>query len=116
MTKKEARAYLNPTLAITFPIVAVTGLMMLFHIGGRWIHPLHDWMSIIFLILGIVHITLNWKPISACLTSRSATLPFAFVFLLSIALLIYGGVNGGPFTHGKGLGHGGQRIFRGVGR
>lgn len=58
MTGKNTRTNLNPSLALTFLIVAVTGVLMLSHIGGGRIHPLHEWMSVVFLSLCVIGLEL----------------------------------------------------------
>ena len=61
MTKKKSRTNLHPSLMLTFFIVGLTGILLLFHIDIRGIKHLHEWMSVVFLILCIVHLSLNWK-------------------------------------------------------
>jgi len=97
MTRKDARTNLNPSLVITFLIVAVTGVMMLFHMGIGGIKHLHEWMSVVFLILGIVHLYLNWNPLRAYLKHGPTTLSLVAVSLLTV-LLLFGGNN----QHGRG--------------
>lgn len=90
MVKKDARTNLNPSLSLTFLIVAVTGVMLLFDIGGGGTEHLHEWMSVVFLILSIVHLALNWKPLWVYLKRGPIALSLVGVCLLS-ALLLFSG-------------------------
>ena len=59
MTRKDIKTKLNPALALTFLIVGVTGVLLLFHIQGGGSKFLHEWMSVGFLILCVVHMIIN---------------------------------------------------------
>ncbi|MEN6442062.1 MAG: DUF4405 domain-containing protein [Syntrophobacter sp.] len=117
MAGKNIRINLNPPLALTFLIVAVTGVMLFFHIGGGVIHRLHEWLSILFLILSIVHLTLNWTMLWACLAQGPIRLSIIALVLLSAALMLAGGSNDGRGTHGQGgSGHAGYQQIPGMGK
>lgn len=117
MTRKNTRIYLNPSLALTFLIVALTGVMMLFHIRGGGIHSLHEWMSIAFLILCIIHLFLNWKLLWTCLVHGPIAWPLVVVFVLSAVLLLFGGGEKGRSAQGRGgSGHAGYQELHGPGK
>jgi hypothetical protein len=110
MNMKDARTNLNPSLTLAFLIVSVTGMMLFFHIGGGSIHPLHEWMSVVFLILCIVHLSLNWKLLWAYLKHGPITLSFIVIFLLSAVLLLAGGNKDERSVDGRrGPGHAGYQ-------
>ena len=92
MTKKNTRIYINPALVLTFLIVSITGVLLLFHVGGGGIKNLHEWMSIAFLAVSIVHLFLNWKSLLACLKRVPVIISLVVVLILS-AFLMFGGNN-----------------------
>ena len=107
MTKKNTRTYLNPSLALTFLIVAVTGVLMLFHLGGGGIRSLHEWMSIVFLIVSAVHLVLNWKFLWACLRRGPVIVSMVVILILSVFLILGGNNREGRHMQGQsGAGHG----------
>jgi len=115
MAGKNIRINLNPPLALTFLVVAMTGVMLFFHIGGGVIHPLHEWLSIVFLILSIIHLTLNWKMLWACLAQGPLKLSILLVVLLSAVLMLGAGSSDGKGPHGRGgSGHGGYQAIPGT--
>lgn len=112
MTKKNVRIHLLPALSMTFLIVALTGMMMLFHLGLGGIKPLHEWMSVIFLILCVVHLAINWKAFLVHLKKGPIIASAITVCLLSILLLAGGshdqggrhghyGTGNGPYSHNR---------------
>lgn len=100
MTKKNVRIHLLPALTLTFFIVALTGMMMMFHIGIGGIKPLHEWMSVLFLILCVVHLTINWKVFLAHLKKGPFIASAITIGLLSLLLLASGGSRDGDGRHG----------------
>ncbi len=100
MTKKNLRSSLNPPLVLTFIVVAITGIMLMFHIEARGIKNLHEWMSIVFLVLCIVHLCINWKTFLVYLKNRAVLASVIGVCLLS-ALLISGAGDSGRGHHGS---------------
>ena len=100
MTKKTIRTNLLPALALTFFIVALTGIMMMFHLGVGGIKPLHEWMSVIFLILCIIHLSINWNVFMVHLKKGPAIVSIILICILSILLLARGGGNDRGGRHG----------------
>lgn len=100
MTKKTIRTNLLPALTLTFFIVALTGIMMMFHLGIGGIKPLHEWMSVIFLILCIVHLSLNWKIFMVHLKKGPVIVSLILICILSILLLASGGGRDRGGRHG----------------
>ncbi len=94
MTRKNLRTGLNPSLALTFIIVGLTGIMLMFHIEAGGIKHLHEWMGIVFLILCITHLCLNWKTFLGYLKNRTVLVSAIGICLLSAFLLISTGDRG----------------------
>jgi len=108
MTKKTVRTNLLPALALTFFIVGMTGMMMMFHLGIGGIKLLHEWMSVIFLTLCTVHLIINWKAFLVHLKKGPVIISAIVVCLLSLLLLFTGGGQErggrhGHFGQGNGL-------------
>jgi len=101
MDHKNIKINLNPVLALTFMAVGVTGLLLFFHLGSRGIKNLHEWMSIVFLAVSILHLVLNWKPFLAFLKHRPVVVSIVLVTLLSGLLLLTAPKDGGRGRHGN---------------
>nr|WP_321402121.1 DUF4405 domain-containing protein [uncultured Desulfobacter sp.] len=100
MTKKSIRTNLLPALTLTFFVVALTGIMMMFHLGIGGIKPLHEWMSVVFLILCAIHLVINWKIFVVHLKKGPAIVSIILICVLSLILLTSGGGNGKDGRHG----------------
>ena len=106
MTSKEIRTGLHPSLMMSFIIVGVTGILLLLHIDARGIKHLHEWMSVVFLSLCIVHLVLNWKAFLVHLKKGPAVVSVVIICLLSLLLLFSAGNNGRNGHYGRsGQGH-----------
>ena len=100
MTKKNIRTHLLPALTLTFFIVALTGIMMMFHLEIGGIKPLHEWMSVVFLILCIIHLVINWKIFLVHLKKGPAIVSLILICILSLLLLAGGGGHDRGGRHG----------------
>ena len=82
MTQKNIRTGLHSLLMSTFIIVGLTGILLLFHINVTGVRHLHEWMSIGFLILCVLHLYLNWKAVRAHLKNGPILLSVLGICLL----------------------------------
>jgi len=96
------RSWISPFIALSFLVISVTGLMMLFHIKGHAISYLHQWMGIIFVIAGVLHLACNWKGFLTFFKNKTQS---AFAIILVIALMVLFGLSGsysGEWSKGYG--------------
>lgn len=91
MTKKNIRTILHPSLGTTFVIMVFTGILMFFHICPGGIRNLHEWISILFLVLCAIHLYLNWNVFMAHLKNGPFMISVIGVCLLSVILLFSAG-------------------------
>lgn len=81
----KARVWVTPLTIGSFLLVAITGLLMLVKVRGGLITPAHEWLSLIFLAAGILHLIVNWGATVACLKRTSGWLIVgAFVILIGL--------------------------------
>ena len=69
MNTSLKRSWISPLVAISFFIVSITGLLLMGH-AGRGVSHLHEWMGVLFIVTGVLHLMLNWKPFLSCFRSR----------------------------------------------
>jgi TRAP-type uncharacterized transport system fused permease subunit len=67
MNRAKLNYIVDVGLAISFAIVAVTGILKFPALGGRMRDyvPLHDWSGIIMAVLVLIHLVLHWNWIVA---------------------------------------------------
>ena len=51
----------TPTIAL-FLIIAVTGILLLLHVGGTSVKLLHEWLGVAFILFALLHVAANWRP------------------------------------------------------
>lgn len=89
MKMNAQRSWVSPFTAVTFAAVAITGLMMLFHIKSSGIHQLHQWGGLALIIFGAVHLFLNWQVfLSYFRTSKAIWGTLAGAMLLFLILVM----------------------------
>jgi len=57
---KLSRNYITPFIALVFLVVAISGLLMLFHLFDGYTEVVHEILGLVFVIFTIFHITVNW--------------------------------------------------------
>ena len=86
-SKRESRRMTSVVTGLTFLLVAITGLLLFFHIKSRAIIDLHEWVGIGFLVAAAFHLVLNWKAFVSYLRHRAFWVGFVGV-LIACALII----------------------------
>lgn len=81
------REYVTPLMVLSFMVVAVTGTLMLLHVRSRPLGHLHEWMGLFFVIVGIIHVVLNWSVLKTYFKRTPMRISLAVVLLLSLVLL-----------------------------
>jgi hypothetical protein len=83
------RSWVSPITALSFLVVATTGLLMLLHVRLPGMKGLHEWMGVVFVVAALLHIVLNWRPFLTCLRQRSAAVALGVALVLgAVALLV----------------------------
>lgn len=60
---KLNRNYVTPFISLVFFVVALTGVLMFFHLFDGYTEVVHECLGIIFVVCAICHIILNWKAL-----------------------------------------------------
>jgi hypothetical protein len=84
------KAILSPFLFVIFFALSLTGILLFFHIKNGPIIVLHEWSGIAFVVVGMVHLSLNFAQFFAYLKAVKAWISFALAVVLAIALLLVG--------------------------
>ncbi len=96
-----SRQSLSPFVAVGFAVIAVTGVLLFFHVKNGSIMVLHEWFGWAFIVTGVVHLVLNWRPLLGYLRQRSGVLSLAVGLVLTI-LLAAAGLHHVEGEHGRG--------------
>jgi len=89
-SKAFQRTWVSPIVAVSFAVVGVSGILMLLHIRVMGMRDLHEWMGVMLVIAGAIHLLLNWKVFLGYFRKRSALVALAVAIVLSLGLVFAG--------------------------
>lgn len=107
MSKFLNKTFLSTSLALSFLVVTITGIIMLFHIRGGAIKGIHQMIGLVFIISALFHLAANWRIFKSYLTRAKRTIIIAAGVILALVLLI------GLIDKGHGPREGDRYIERG---
>lgn len=84
---KLNRKYVTPFISLVFLVVAISGVLMLFHLFDGYTEVLHEILGLFFVVCAVLHIMLNWKALKIHF-KRGVLIPAALAIALISALLI----------------------------
>jgi hypothetical protein len=97
--KLRLRAWAGPLTIGSFGVVAITGIMMFFHIEIGLAKVAHEWLSWLLVVAAVAHTALNWKAFLAYFRKPAGVAIIAVMLILgvlSLCLSIPGGHPHGP--------------------
>jgi hypothetical protein len=111
MTKQERvmfnsrqKAWISPFVAVTYAAVALSGILMLFHLKLPGVQDIHQWGGILFIIGGTIHMLINW-PILLSYFKNTKAVYGTLAGVLTIVLLVsFFPFKGDGERHGYGKG------------
>lgn len=85
---KLSRSFITPLITIFFLVVALSGLLMFFHIFDGYTEVVHEILGVIFVVFSVLHVILNWKALKIHFKKRVFILSTIVVAVISILLVI----------------------------
>jgi hypothetical protein len=102
----SSRTWVSPIAATAFTALAVTGILMLFHVKQAGIENLHQWIGVVFCAAILLHMILNWKSLLSYFNKKLAIVATVATLLICIVLFVFHGnkqhPGGGPGKEGPG--------------
>jgi amino acid transporter len=84
---KLNRNYVTPFISLVFLFVAISGVLMLFHLFDGYTEVLHEILGLFFVLCAVLHIILNWSALKKHF-KRGVLLPATIAIVLISALLV----------------------------
>jgi Na+/melibiose symporter-like transporter len=85
---KLSRSFITPLITIIFLVVALSGLLMFFHIFDGYTEVVHEILGVVFVVFSVLHVILNWKALKIHFKKRVFILSIIVVAVISILLVI----------------------------
>ncbi len=102
-SNQGVRAWVTPLTIGAFLLIGVTGLLMFFKVRGGLIVIVHEWLSLVFVVVAALHTWLNWGAVRAHLSrARGIVVVGSFAGLLVLSLLPVEEVSEIARAHGHG--------------
>jgi hypothetical protein len=101
-TPSAVRSCLSPATALCFVIVALTGVLMFFHVRLPAIRFLHELLSLVLVVVGTWHLVLNFECLLKHLATRVARVTLGVGLLLCTLLVVLGLSHGEHEQRGRG--------------
>ena len=94
MTTSKKREIATSITTLTFLVIAVSGVMMFFHIFGMQVKALHNILGLVFVVAGVFHVIMNWKSMKNYF-SKKVFISATIAITIASAGLIYASSNQG---------------------
>jgi hypothetical protein len=96
-TSLGLRVWAGPLTIGSFGVVAITGILMFFHLNIGLVKFAHEWLGWLLVVGAVAHVILNWKPFLAYFRKPSGIAITVTLFLLGVlSFLPSGGGRGRP--------------------
>ncbi len=55
------RKIITPITGVLSLVIGISGVMLFFHFGEGLVKGVHEWLGIVFALIMLIHLTLNWN-------------------------------------------------------
>ncbi|NDW17614.1 DUF4405 domain-containing protein [Dysgonomonas sp. 216] len=87
---KLERKVITPYLTFLFVVVAISGMLMLFHIFDDYTKVVHELLGAVFVLFSIFHVILNWKSLKSHFKNKVFIISGIVILLFSTAFVLAG--------------------------
>lgn len=108
-----SKPLITPFTITLFLFISITGIQMFFRDQTHLAQGLHEWLGLIFVLFGVLHLIANWKVFLTYIKKPTTIILLLVVLGVAPFLFIGGGSHEG---RGFGEGHGPGGEGRGMGR
>ncbi len=84
---KLNRNYITPLVSLTFLVVGISGLLMLFHWFDGYTEVVHECLGLLFTASALFHIVVNWKALKIHF-KKSVFVPALLAIMVTSAVLV----------------------------
>lgn len=98
MDVNKLRPWATPLTIGAFVLMAVTGLLMFFHVQIGLVKLAHEWLSLVMVSAVGLHIVINWRAFKRYFSQKAAIAIISLFALLTVTAMAIpqaGGLSGG---------------------
>ena len=86
--KKSHRHWSTPLIIASGSVIAVSGVMMFFHLGTGLVQELHEWIGVLFAVGMLLHIHQHWQPFKRYFSQKTGVAIITVMFVISSGMLV----------------------------
>lgn len=94
LSTRLLRHYATAFATALFAVIAVSGVMMFFHLQDGFVKSAHEWLGLVFVVAAAFHVVRNWGPF-VTLMKKTRTLAIVAVTLAIAGIFIASAGNAG---------------------
>jgi len=88
MTKNQKKDLATSLTTLTFLVIATTGVMMYFHLFGKYTKEMHEILGLVFVVAVIFHVLFNFNSMKQYFSKKIFYIISCFTFVI-VLLFIY---------------------------
>ena len=91
MKPLTTRSWSTPLIIATSMAVAISGVLMFFHIAKDMVESMHEWLGLLFVLAIVLHILNHWLSFSRYFVDKRALAVVAVVVAVAIGWVVVSG-------------------------
>lgn len=90
MLKNTIRSLATPLTSISFLVIGIGGILLYFHFLENYVREMHEIFGLVFVVVSLFHILLNWKSMKNHFNKKTFRISFILIAII-VAGFIYSG-------------------------
>ena len=86
--KDHIKSLATPLTSIIFLVVAISGVLMYFHLLDKYTKDVHEIFGLVFVVVSLIHIFFNWKSMKNHINKNLFKISFLIVSII-VSSFIY---------------------------
>jgi hypothetical protein len=86
----STRTWLSPLTGVAFLAIAITGILMFFHVRLPGMILLHELGGLLFVVVAVLHLRINWRSLLSCCRQRRGRIALWAGAAITVVLLVLG--------------------------
>jgi len=93
-TRDLLKKLATPLAIAFFMVIAVSGIMLFFHLGEGFVKELHEWLGMVFVVAAVLHVYRNWSLFKKYFQNHLLWKVFALTLGVVLAFVLPTGLSG----------------------